>query len=112
MLDLLAIRQGHQWEQGTAIWNPLLLGRRVFLLGDKPFGADGYCDGRCAVMLQNQVGTVFESRGLHFDRSALQPSESAAAKAAKGALQEKVQRDSQIESARKPLLLRHSGHQP
>jgi hypothetical protein len=87
-LDLLGIEQGRQWEQGTAIWNPQLSSRRVFLLGDRLFGADGYFDGRDAVMLQNQIGTVFESGSLHFERDGLKANDSAEAKAAKKTLKE------------------------
>jgi hypothetical protein len=88
LLDLLGIEQGRQWEQGTAIWNPQLSSRRVFLLGDRLFGADGYFDGRDAVMLQNQIGTVFESGSLHFERDGLKANDSAEAKAAKKTLKE------------------------
>jgi arylsulfatase A-like enzyme len=88
ILDLLGIQGQRQWEQGTAIWNPQLSNRRVFLLGERLFGADGYFDGRQAVMLQNQLGMVFESPTLHFGRDAQKPRDSIEAKAARQTLRE------------------------
>lgn len=88
ILDLLGIRRQRQWEQGTAIWNPALASRRVFLLGDKLFGADGYYDGKQAVMLQNQLGTIFESPDLHFDGQEPLAKDSVEAKNAKNTLRE------------------------
>jgi glucan phosphoethanolaminetransferase (alkaline phosphatase superfamily) len=88
ILDLLGIRQGRQWEQGMAIWNPMLANRRVFLLGDKLFGADGYYDGHQAMMLQNQLGTVFANSSLHFDRHEPVTKNSSVAKDARNMLRE------------------------
>jgi arylsulfatase A-like enzyme len=88
ILDLLGLQQARQWEQGTAIWHPGLSERRVFLLGDELFGADGYYDGRHAVMLQNQLGVVFENKDLHFDRVKATLDQSPAAKEAKRTLRQ------------------------
>ncbi len=73
ILDLLGVRIGREWEEGNPIWDPSLEGRRVFMLADMMFGADGYwADGKY-YMEQNDSRAVFESDTDHFEASNVLP---------------------------------------
>lgn len=70
IMDLLGITAGRELEQGTAIWNPSIASRRLFLAMDT-FGAAGFCDGGSYYM-RSGMNSVFKNATLHFeDRDAL-----------------------------------------
>jgi phosphoglycerol transferase MdoB-like AlkP superfamily enzyme len=76
VLDLLGVQAGREWEQGSPIWDPSDGRRRVFMLADMMFGADGYWDDGKYYMEQNDSGAVFESDTDHFLPSNVLPSTS------------------------------------
>jgi arylsulfatase A-like enzyme len=70
ILDLLGVPAGRELEEGTAIWNPGITKRRLFLSMD-PFGADGFFDSGNYYM-RNASRTTLKSDSLHFeDRNTL-----------------------------------------
>jgi hypothetical protein len=79
VLDLLGIQAGREWEEGSPIWEPALAHRRVFMLADMVFGADGYWDDGKYYMEQNDSGAVFESGSDHFKSNNILPPESSEA---------------------------------
>jgi len=80
VLDLLGVQTGREWEEGSPIWNPSIEHRRVFMLADMLFGADGYWEDGEYYMEQNDSGAVFESDTDHFlDASVLAPNNPKAA---------------------------------
>jgi len=76
VLDLLGVQTGREWEEGSPIWDPSLDRRRVFMLADMLFGADGYCANGKYYMEQNDSGAVFESDTDHFPASSVLPPKS------------------------------------
>lgn len=75
VLDLLGVQTGREWEEGSPIWDPALDHRRVFMLADMMFGADGYWGDGKYYMEQNDSRAVFESDTVHFvSASVLAPS--------------------------------------
>jgi phosphoglycerol transferase MdoB-like AlkP superfamily enzyme len=79
VLDLLGVQVGREWEEGSPIWEPALDHRRVFMLADMMFGADGYWDDGKYYMEQNDSGAVFESGTDHFQSNNILPPESSEA---------------------------------
>ncbi len=71
VLDLLGVQTGREWEEGSPIWDPSLDRRRVFMLSDMLFGADGYWGDGKYYMEQNDSGAVFESDTNHFPASSV-----------------------------------------
>jgi len=76
VLDLLGVQTGREWEEGSPIWDPALERRRVFMLADMLFGADGYWGDGKYYMEQNDSGAVFESDTDHFLSSSVLPPKS------------------------------------
>jgi phosphoglycerol transferase MdoB-like AlkP superfamily enzyme len=72
ILDLLGVQTGREWEEGSPIWDPAN-GRRVFMLADMMFGADGYWEDGKYYMEQNDSRAVFESDTEHFLASNVLP---------------------------------------
>jgi hypothetical protein len=70
ILDLLGVPAGRELEEGTAIWNPGITKRRLFLSTD-PFGAEGFFDSGSYYM-RGASRTTLKSNSLHFeDRNTL-----------------------------------------
>jgi phosphoglycerol transferase MdoB-like AlkP superfamily enzyme len=79
VLDLLGVQLGREWEEGNAIWDPSLVHRRVFMLADMMFGADGYWEDGKYYMEQNDSRAVFESYTDQFQASDVLPPKSSKA---------------------------------
>ncbi len=66
VLDLLGIENGRVLEQGTAIWDSRLAGRKTFFLAKGYFGADGFHQNGRFYMKNHFFGTVYKSDKLKF----------------------------------------------
>ncbi len=67
LLDLLGVQSRREYEQGTAIWNPDIPRRRLYLPMDT-FGASGYVENGTFYM-KSTMKTVFKSDKMQFSDS-------------------------------------------
>lgn len=73
VLDLLGVKEGRDFEQGTPIWNPDLARRKTYLLAYAMFGADGYHSDGHFYMWSRLSDSVYESPQAHFEAGDLVP---------------------------------------
>jgi phosphoglycerol transferase MdoB-like AlkP superfamily enzyme len=87
LLDLLGVSAGRELEEGTAIWNPGITQRRLFL-SMVPIGSEaGYIDSGNYYM-RTASGTILKSDSLRFEDRNTLAFESAESMAARQALAE------------------------
>jgi len=88
ILDLIGIKADRGFEQGGALWDPRLVGRKTFFHAKGYLGADGYHENGYYYMTNHLLGSVYRNKKFSFSVDHLIPPDNSRHSSIRGTIEE------------------------